>query len=161
MYQLSGLASRGNVTFVYNPLFEGATRQTLIDTYRDLANLARQHPSDTAAWRDHIRELVRTGTPEDRRMRLWLIGLAKKTADNLGKRVADYPSVFDEVMACIDATAASDTERRELALMLWCGTATLTIRGSQKSRIGKALERSIAGAALTSLGYKNRGASFG
>lgn len=38
-----------------------------------------------------------------------------------------------------------------MALLLWCGTATLTIRGSHKSRIGKSLERSIARAVLTGI----------
>ena len=133
----------------YRLFYEDATRRTLIETYRELTDLARMYPEDNAEWKAHIRNLVRTGNLEDQRMRQWLIGLAKKTATNLGIRVSDYPSVFDDVMADIEAAVEYDAERRELALLLWCGTATLTIRGSQKSKIGKSLEVAIARAALT------------
>lgn len=52
-------------------------------------------------------------------------------------------------MADIEADAGNP---REMALLLWCGAATLTLRGSQKSRIGKSLERVIARAALACVG---------
>lgn len=139
--------------------YEAATRRTLIETYRELASLAHSHPHDDQAWKDSIRNMVEKGTPEDKRMREWLIGLTKKTADNLGIKAQDYPSVFDEVMSDIEKVA-SGTERREIALLLWCGTATLTIRGSQKSRIGKSLERSIARAALTVIGLSEENGDF-
>ena len=90
-------------------------------------------------------------------MRQWLIGLTKKTADNLDIKAADYPAVFDEMMADIEADADN---RREMALLLWCGAATLTIRGSQKSRIGKSLERVIARAALASIGLSEERGDF-
>ena len=111
-------------------------------------------------WKAHIRNLVSTGNIEDRRMRQWLIGLTKKTADNLGIRVGDYPTVFDDVMGDIEAVESDTAARRELALLLWCGTATLTIRGSQKSRIGKSLEFSIARAALTCIGLSETNGDF-
>ena len=41
---------------------------------------------------------------------------------------------------------------RDTALLLWAGAATLTVRGSQKAKIGKVLERAIARTALTLLG---------
>ncbi len=43
-------------------------------------------------------------------------------------------------------------ESRETALLMWCGAATLTIRGSAKAKAGKALELSIARAALNVIG---------
>lgn len=135
----------------YRLFYEGATRRTLIETYGKLAKLARRRPKDDEAWRKHVRDLVSTGDLEDRRMRQWLIGLTKKTAQNLGVAADEYPKVFDEVMADIEAAVSSNEERREMALLLWCGTATLTIRGSHKSRIGKSLERSIARAVLTGI----------
>ena len=144
----------------YRLFYEAATRRTLIETYGELTKIARKHPKDDEAWREHVRELVSTGELEDRRMRQWLIGLTRKTAQNLGITVDEYPKIFDETMADIAAAVSSDAERREMALLLWCGTATLTIRGSQKARIGKSLERAIARAALTAIGLSEDNGDF-
>ena len=67
----------------YRLFFEDATRRTLIEAYRELATLARSHPSDNDAWRQHVRALVSEGDLADRRMRQWLIGLTKKTAQSV------------------------------------------------------------------------------
>ena len=136
----------------YRLFYEAATRRTLIETYRQLAGLARKHPRNDEKWKARVRQLVEEGTPEDRRMRQWLIGLTKKTADNLGVKVSDYPKMFDEIMTDISAAASDKLSARDIALLLVVRDATLTIRGSRKSRIGKALERSIARAALTVVG---------
>ena len=144
----------------YRLFYEAATRRTLIETYQELAKLARKHPKNDDRWKAHVRDLVSTGNLEDRRMRQWLIGLTKKTATNLGIKVADYPAVFDDVMADIEEAANPIAARRQLALLLWCGTATLTIRGSQKARIGKSLEVSIARAALTCIGLNEEQGDF-
>ena len=144
----------------YRLFYEDATRRTLIETYRELAELARRHPENNSEWKAHIRDMVASGDVQDRRMRQWLIGLTKKTATNLGVKVSDYPSVFDDVMADIEAVADHNTDQRELALLLWCGTATLTIRGSQKAKIGKLLEVAIARAALTCIGLQEQRSDF-
>ena len=138
----------------YRLFFEDATRRTLIETYGELAALARSHPSDSQAWRQHVRELVSKGNLEDKRMRQWLIGLTKKTAQNLGVKAEEYTKVFDDMMEDISDATSTDAQRREMALLLWCGTATLTIRGSQKSKIGKHLEGAIACAALSVIGLR-------
>ena len=143
----------------YRVFFEDATRQKLIETYKELADLARQHPENNDEWRASIRALVEDGTPEDRRLRYWLIGLTKKTADNLGIRANEYTSVFDRMMTHIEQFPAG-IDDRDMALLLWCGAATLTIRGSQKSKIGKSLERSIARAALTIIGLNEENGDF-
>ena len=49
---------------------------------------------------------------------------------------------------------------RDTALLLWCGAATLTIRGSQKAKIGVALEKTIARAALTIIGLSEENGQF-
>ncbi len=144
----------------YRLFYEDATRRTLIETYRTLTELARMYPDDPSEWKAHVRELVSTGDLEDRRMRQWLIGLTAKTAQNLGLRVADYPTVFDDMMADIESVASSEEDQRVLALLLWCGTATLTIRGSQKSKIGKSLEVAIARAALVAIGLSEEAGDF-
>ena len=145
----------------YRLFYEGVTRRQLIETYKELTELARQHSGNDEAWKENVRELLRErgkGKAEQD-LRRWLIGLTKKTADNLGVKSADYVSVFDQMIADIERTP-SDIETRDTALLLWCGAATLTIRGSQKSRIGKALEKSIARAALTIIGLREEAGQF-
>ena len=93
-------------------------------------------------------------------MRQWLIGLTKKTATNLGVKTIDYPTVFDEMMSDIETAVSGDADRREMTLLIWCGAATLTIRGSHKAKIGKKLERSIARAILTIIGLNEEEEEF-
>ncbi len=72
--------------------------------------------------------------------------------------MSEYPTVFDRMMDKIEATSGVDN--RDLALLLWSGSATLTIRGSQKSKVGKSLESSIAGATLTAIGLAESRGDF-
>ena len=145
----------------YRLFYEGVTRRQLIETYKALAELARQHPGNDEEWKESVRELLRERGKgkEEQDLRRWLIGLTKKTVENLGVKVADYVSVFDQMIADIEH-APSDVATRDTALLLWCGAATLTIRGSQKSKIGKALEKSIARAALTIIGLREEAGQF-
>lgn len=138
----------------YRLFYNRATRLELISTYRELASLARLHSHNLDVWKSHIRQLLTTGNKEVQQMRQWLIGLTRKTATNLGLRTDDYVPFFEEMMADIESSVSSKSEIRETALLLWCGAATLTIRGSHKARIGKILERSIARAALTTIGLQ-------
>ena len=142
----------------YRLFYEDITRRTLINAYKELTELAKKHPNDDEKWKSAIREMIEKGTPEDKRLRQWLIGLTKKTAVNLGIKVSEYPSVFDQMMESIETTQG--VQRRDMALLLWCGSATLTIRGSQKSKIGKSLEQSIARTALTTIGLKEERGDF-
>ena len=139
--------------------YEGVTRRKLIKTYRELAELARQHPHDDEEWKQSIRVMLREGTPEERNLRHWLLGLTKKTADNLGVKTEDYPTVFDQMIADIEEYP-SDIKTRDTALLLWAGAATLTIRGSQKAKIGIVLEKSITRAALTIIGLSEEDEQF-
>ena len=139
--------------------YEGVTRRKLIKTYRELAELARQHPHDDEEWKESVRTLLREGTPQERSLRYWLLGLAKKTATNLGVKTEDYPGVFDQMIDDIEEYP-SDIKTRDTALLLWSGAATLTIRGSQKAKIGIALEKSIARAVLTIIGLSEEEGQF-
>ena len=135
----------------YRLSFESLTRAKLIDTYAELTEIARRYPTDDEQWRDEIRELLADPAKGD--LRVWLLGLTRKTAQNLGMRMEEYPSLFERLMA--ELQDGSDQQApRETALLLWCGAATLTVRGSQKARIGKAMERSLARAALTAIGLE-------
>lgn len=143
----------------YRLFYEGVTRRKLINTYKELAELARQHPHDDDEWKENIRAMLREGTPEEKHLRYWLIGLARKTATNLELKVADYPTVFDQMIDDIEKYP-SDIKTRDTALLLWSGAATLTIRGSQKAKIGIALEKSLTRAALTIIGLNEEDGQF-
>lgn len=131
--------------------FESQTRTSLLDTYAQLKDLAFRHAGNNNAWEEELRSKLADGTTG--LMREWLIGLTKKTAQNLEIRTSNYDKAFDEMMAEI-GNHPSGLSEREAALLLWCGAATLSIRGSSKSRAGKALERSCAAAALSALGLQ-------
>ncbi|WP_425153199.1 CfrBI family restriction endonuclease [Candidatus Palauibacter sp.] len=138
--------------------FEDVTRRRLIDAYVELAEIARRHPTDDDSWRSEVKALIRDGSGQAP-LRYWLIGLARKTAQNMGLRVADYPVVFDQMVDEIREMPAN-LAMRETVLLMWAGAATLTIRGSQKARIGKALEKAIARAALTIIGLSEAEEAF-
>ena len=142
----------------YRLFYESVTRKKIIGTYKDLAKIAKKHPKDDEKWKALVRGMVEEGTPDNKQMRQWLVGLTKKTAENLGIKTEEYPELFDRLMDDVESTIG--VNRRDMALLLWCGSATLTIRGSQKARIGKSLERSIAGAALTAIGLKEERGDF-
>ena len=46
--------------------------------------------------------MLQEGTPEEKNLRYWLIGLARKTATNLELKVANYPTVFDQMIDDIE-----------------------------------------------------------
>ena len=142
----------------YRLFYEEATRQKIISTCQELAELAKKHPDNNEAWQKHIHEILAKKSSEERQLQSWLIGLTKKTAENLGVKIDDYPAMFDDLVA--DLKAKHGPEFRDIALLLWSGSATLTIRGSQKSKIGKSLERSLAAAALTTIGLEQDRGDF-
>lgn len=133
----------------YRLFFEPITRAKLLATYRELAELADRYAGDEPRWRAEMR--TRLTDPTYGPLRLWLLGLTQKTAQNLNLHVQDYPAEFARRMQELDTLSDPALPPRRAALLLWCGAATLTIRGSQKARIGKALERALARAALTIL----------
>ena len=73
----------------YRLFYEGVTRRKLIATYRELAKIARKYPEDDDAWKAWIKKAVRDRNSND--LRYWLIGLAKKTAVNIGLRAEGLP----------------------------------------------------------------------
>ena len=141
----------------YRLFFEGVTRSRLVSEYHNLAEIARRHPLDDERWRASVREQL-SDLPAANNLKYWLIGLAKKTATNLGIKADEYPTVFDEVIA--DIQSNSDLPVRETALLLWCGAATLTIRGSQKAKIGKRLEGCLVRAMLSLCGLNEKKEDF-
>ncbi len=64
----------------YRLFYEDETRQKIIETYKELAQLARLHSNNDEKWKSAIREMVKSGSTEDTRLRQWLIGLTKKNS---------------------------------------------------------------------------------
>ena len=139
----------------YRLYTEGETRNQLLEAYRELNAILRRLPSDAdySQWMSALRTEL---DQAEGRLEWWLLGLAKKTADNLGVKKATRLEFLDEVGQHLWA-AANDPDGpkfKDSMLMLWAGAATLTIRGSRKSTAGKTLERAFLRAALTILGLE-------
>lgn len=144
----------------YRLFFEGVTRRKLLKQYGILKELAHMHADDDQAWRESIERQFQTGSGADKDLCYWLIGLTKKTAENLevkteeGMKEAFY-QLMDEI-----GKESGEHNNRDTALLIWCGAATLTVRGSSKSKIGKSLEKSIARTALTVLQLSEESEDF-
>lgn len=79
----------------YRLFFEGVTRRRLIEIYKDLTKISKSYPKDDDTWRAELRKAM---DGKNKNLRYWLIGLTKKTADNLGYRAEDLPDAFNEIM---------------------------------------------------------------
>jgi len=139
----------------YRLYTEGQTRTQLLDAYGELLSILHALPegADYDTWMAALRE--RVGDAGER-LEWWLLGLGKKTADNLGVNRENRLAYLDEIGAHIKAVIEDKPEfgMSEAMLMLWAGAATLTIRGSQKSRVGKRLESVFMRTGLTLLGLR-------
>lgn len=144
----------------YRLYTEGETRNQLFEAYKQLIAVLRRLPkeADYATWMDALRSEI---DQADNRLEWWLFGLGKKTADNLGINKSNRLEFLEEVGQHLLATGDDDfgPSFEDAMLMLWAGAATLTIRGSRKSTVGKTLERAFLRATLTMLGLEE-GADF-
>lgn len=147
----------------YRLFFESVTKRRLIDTYMNLAKYRMKHEVDDEKWRktvlDEITRKRRKEPGADKNLRYWLLGLTKKTAQNLDIDESEYEGLFDGMINEIEHQS-SELGVRDTALLIWAGAATLTVRGSQKARIGKMLEKGIARAALTLIGLSESEGHF-
>ena len=145
----------------YRLFFEDVTRRRLIATYRNLAKYKMEDETDEGKWRDAIiGEIIKKGDKNsDKNLAFWLLGLTRKTAQNLGIKKSDYPSLFNDMIKEIESQS-SEIGVRDTALLIWAGAATLTVRGSQKAKIGKILEKGVIRAILTIIGLNESNGDF-
>ena len=145
----------------YRLFFEDVTKRRLIATYRDLAEYRMEAETDDEKWKEAIRNvLAKDGDKNtDKNLKYWLLGLTRKTAQNLGIKKSDYPALFNSMVNEIEAQS-SEIGLRDTALLIWAGAATLTVRGSQKAKIGKMLEKGVVRAALTIIGLDEAKGDF-
>ena len=139
----------------YRLYTEGETRSQLLEAYEQLIAVLRRLPegADYETWMEALRsEIDQAGGP----LEWWLLGLGRKTAENLGINRANRLDFLEEVGKHLWAAgeAPGGPSFEDSMLMLWAGAATLTIRGSRKSTAGKTLERAFLRAALTILGLE-------
>lgn len=137
----------------YRLYTEGQTRSRLLDAYRQLTELRGRLPANAGydEWMAAVREeLGQVGND----LAWWLLGLTNKTAVNLGIRREERLNYLEEVAQHIAEVTedAAGFSFDDAMLMIWAGAATLTIRGSQKSAVGKTLERAFLRSGLTLLG---------
>ena len=141
----------------YRLYTEGETRSQLLEAYGQLIAVLRRLPegADYETWMEALRsEIDQAGET----LEWWLLGLGRKTAENLGINRANRLDFLEEMGKHLWA-ATEDPDGpsfEDSMLMLWAGAATLTIRGSRKSTAGKTLERAFLRAALTILGLEER-----
>ena len=141
----------------YRVVTESVTKEQLFKTYSWLVMVyedsKRRHGKE---WRTGLFEdLKNTDSREEKDLALWLLGLTRKTAANNSVRKEDYPDYLTNMIKHYDEflTPLSDDERDNVWLLLMAGAATLKVRGSQKSSIGKTLEKVLVRTMLTLLGF--------
>ncbi len=143
----------------YRLITEKNTKSKLTLTYMwltDIVNEAKKEYGDS--WKTKIvKDLLDTRhrTEEQNDLLLWLVGLTQKTSVNLGINKAEIPNVMEELQKSIKSLLTiidrcDDVDNAWLLMM--AGSATLTIRGSDKSKVGKALEGVIIRSMLNILG---------
>lgn len=96
-------------------------------------------------------------TQEQTNLLYWLIGLTAKTSVNLGVSKEDIPGVISDLYQHVERLlhAVEKTDEIDNAwLLMMAGSATLNIRGSDKSKVGKKLEKVFVRALLTILGLE-------
>ena len=117
----------------YRLYTERETRTQLLDAYEQLLEILNRLPRDAdySEWMEALQEEVDGSSGN---LTWWLLGLARKTAVNLGVKREDRLDYLREVGEHLRAaTEGSDQASFESAmLLLWAGAATLTIRGSRK-----------------------------
>lgn len=145
----------------YRVMTEENTKGKLLIAYSwliDLYEKAKQEYGEN--WRqellNQLMELDQHDS-EEKNLMYWLVGLTRKTAQNLEVSLEELPDFLcDTIAYCNQLFAEEDySESQEQAwLLLMAGAATLNIRGSQKSLIGKAVERVFLRASLSLLGLE-------
>ena len=137
----------------YRLYTEGQTRSELLDAYEQLVAIRQRLPEDSGddEWVAALQnELERSET----NLAWWVLGLTNKTAQNLGVTRSERLNYLKELVVHIrEVTDGRDgLDFDDAMLMIWAGSATLTVRGSRKSSVGKTLERAFVRAGLSILG---------
>jgi len=145
----------------YRVITEENTRGKLLATYSWLVDLQRKAIKRYGKnWQvellNHLLSLDEL-TVDEKNLAYWLVGLTRKTAQNLDISIQELPEFLNEAVSYCTSLFSQGgymDYRDEAWLLLMAGAATLNIRGSQKSLTGKAVERVFLRASLTLLGLR-------
>lgn len=145
----------------YRLITENNTKSKLALTYLWLSDVVDKAKVEFGAeWKMKLlQDLLNTKqrNKEQKDLLFWLVGLTSKTSTNLGLLTKDLPEFMENLIKYMEKllnniNRSDDIDKAWLLMM--AGTATLNIRGSDKSKIGKVLEGVIIRSMLTILGLK-------
>ena len=100
---------------------------------------------------------IQRKTAEQKYLQLWLNGLADKTRKNLDIKISDLPEFLNTIEQQLHTLLASINREDDIDrawLLMMAGSATLSIRGSEKAKIGKKLEQVFLKSALRIIGLE-------
>ncbi|AGI47147.1 CfrBI restriction endonuclease [Thermoplasmatales archaeon BRNA1] len=123
----------------------------------DVVEVARKEYG--LAWKEKMLAALldkKKKTTEEKYLQYWLLGLTQKTFNNIDGNTKELPSLLSELEEQLTDTLTSIKREKELDnvwIMMMCGSAALTIRGSDKSKNGKWVERVLLKSMLTLLGF--------
>ncbi|WP_031528982.1 CfrBI family restriction endonuclease [Dyadobacter crusticola] len=145
----------------YRLLTEKNTKEKLLLTYLWIMDVVQSAKTQfgQGAWQESLLkdlQQTRSKTTEQKNLIFWLLGITAKTSTNLGLSSAEYPEVLRNLAADIQLlfTRIDREDSADLAWLLMIGgAATLNIRGSDKSKVGKQLEKVVIKSLLTILGF--------
>ena len=145
----------------YRLITEKNTKKRLMLTYLWLMDVVNNAKNEFGgSWQEKLLEdlaNIRRRTPEQENLMYWLVGLTKKTSINLGVNKEELPEFIESVLAYLNELFDSINRRPQIEdawLLMMAGSATLNIRGSDKSRIGKQLEKALIRCCLCILGFR-------
>lgn len=143
----------------YRHLTEQRTKDKLILTYVWLYDLVTKAKNQLGHhWQQKLIDELQSRNckpKEIKNLMYWLVGLTDKTCTNIGESLDTTPNVMRDLLSHVK-TLLIDIDREESIDMAWMmlmsGSATLNIRGSEKSFNGKRLEKVIIRSILAILG---------
>lgn len=145
----------------YRLITENNTKSKLTLTYlwlTDVINNAKKEFGDN--WQTALAEdlsNIRHRTPEQNNLLFWLAGLTQKTSVNVGLSKGDLAVVIEELQHYMGNLLKNINRYEDMDkawLLMMAGSATLNIRGSDKSKVGKTLEGVLVRSILTILGLE-------
>lgn len=145
----------------YRLITENNTKSKLTLTYLWIADVINNAKDEFGAdWKTALVEdlnSIRHRTQEQNNLLYWLAGLTQKTSNNVGISKNDLGAVIEELQKYIGNLLINIDRYEDMDkawLLMIAGSATLNIRGSDKSKVGKTLEGVLIRSILTILGLK-------
>jgi len=144
----------------YRLLTETNTKGQLFATFLWLSEIkteAQKHYGEN--WIKFLFEALyseKNKSKEINNLLLWIMGITHKTAINLGLKQKDFPEFMQETIDFINELFGRIGNKHfveDAWLLLMAGSATLNIRGSLKSKIGKQFERVFIRSIIQILGF--------